>query len=243
MNAVGEYPRPSDLDHLIDSYEGREQGEQSYNPNVWVTALAEVVDEDFVRGALQRSDATIELRSDRYAVDREWLAKVVAGADLDDDSQLLSAWLLVQAWGNGTRSRFGRPNTAKALGHRELLLSNLRTTATILREAQDTTEIEKAYRAWKGRIGISEAFFTKWFAFAGVRLGRDWQPLILDARVRRTLSRPPLEVSLTAVAGTTSVWVVYRAYIEMVHQWAGGAKAAQRLEWILFEQNGWGLVD
>lgn len=164
------------------------------------------------------------------------------GTDLDDDGELLSAWLLVQAWGNGISSRFGRLNTAKALGHREQLLTNLRTTATILREAQDTAEIERAYRAWQGRIGISESFFTKWFAFAGVRPGRSWQPLILDARVRRTLSRPPLEVSLKTVAGTTSLWVVYRAYVEMVHEWAGSSVAAQRLEWIRFEQNGWALA-
>ncbi len=238
MTAVGKYPRPSELDRLIDSYEGREQGAQSYNPNVWVTALAEVVDEDFVRGALQRADATTELRPDRFGVDRTRLAKVVAGTDLDDDDELLSAWLLVQAWGNGLRSQFGRLNTAKALGHREQLVANLRTTATLLREAHDLADIEKGYRAWHGRIGISEAFFTKWFAFAGVRTGRQWQPLMLDARVRRMLSRPPLAVSLTAVAGTTSLWVDYRTYVEMVHEWGGSPEAAQRLEWILFEQNG-----
>jgi len=238
MTAVGNYPRPSELDRLIDSYEGREQGAQSYNPNVWVAALADVVDEDFVRGALQLADVTTELRPDRFAVDRGRLAKVVAGADLDDDYELLSAWLLVQAWGNGVSSRFGRLNTAKALGHREQLLTNLRTTATLLREARDPVEIERAYRAWQGRIGISESFFTKWFAFAGVRPGREWQPLILDARVRRTLSRPPLDASLTALAGTTSLWVVYRTYVEMVHEWGGSPEAAQRLEWILFERNG-----
>lgn len=238
MTAVGNYPRPSELDRLIGSYEGRGQGEQSYNPNVWVAALAEIVDEDFVRDALQRADATTEFRPDRFAVDRERLAKVVSGADLDDEDELLSAWLLVQAWGNGVSSRFGRLNTAKALGHREQLLTNLRTTAMLLREARDPVEIEKAYRTWRGRIGISEAFFTKWFAFAGVRLGREWQPLILDARVRRTLARPPLEVSLTALADTTSLWVVYRTYVEMVHEWGGSPEAAQRLEWILFEQNG-----
>lgn len=241
MKAMGNYPRPSELDRLIDSYEGREQGTQSYNPNVWVAALADVVDEDFVRRALQRRDVTTELRPDRFGVDRERLAKVVAGTDLDDDGELLSAWLLVQAWGNGVSSRFGRLNTAKAVGHREQLLTNLRTTTAILREAQEPVEIEKAYRAWQGRIGISEAFFTKWFAFAGVRAGREWQPLILDARVRRTLARRPLDVSVTAVAGTTSLWVVYRAYIEMVHEWGGSPEGAQRLEWILFEHNGRGL--
>ncbi len=241
MSTVGMYAKPDGLADLIDHYEGREQGEQSYNPNVWVTALAEVVDEDVVRSALQRPDATTEMRSDRYAVDRARLAQVVAGADLDDDNQLLSVWLLVQAWGNGLHSRFGRLNTAKALGHSELL-SNLRATATLLRESHDPREIEAAYRTWRARIGIGEAFFTKWFAFAGVQPGREWQPLILDARVRRTLARPPLEVSLTAVAGTTSLWVVYRTYVEMVHEWGGGPEAAQRLEWILFEQNGRSLT-
>ncbi len=238
MTAMGNYPRPRELDRLIDNYEGREQGEQLYNPNVWVSALADVLDEDFVRGALQRPTATTERRSDRFAIDRQRLAKAVASADLDNDAELLSAWLLVQAWGNGVSSRFGRLNTAKALGNREQLTTNLRTTATILREAQDTAEVEKAYCAWQGRIGISEAFFTKWFAFAGARPGRAWQPLILDARVRRTLARPPLEVSLTTLTGTTSPWVVYRTYVEMVHEWGGSPEAAQHLEWVLFERNG-----
>ena len=113
----------------------------------------------------------------------------------------LGSWSKV--WGRAP-ARGSVDDTAKALGHREQLLNNLRTTAAILREAQEPVEIEKAYRAWQGRIGISEAFFTKWFAFAGVRAGREWQPLVLDARVHRTLARRPLDVSLTAVAGTTS---------------------------------------
>ena len=189
FHGATEFPRPDGLDVLIDHHRGKEQSAEAYNPAVWVQALDGVFTADFVRAALEPPDATTPvLNPDRVAVDRAGLVTAVTGADFDGDESLLAAWLLVQAWGNGTRSQYGRQNTARAAAHREQLLKNLRATATILREAHDVASTEDAYRAWVGRIGINESFFTKWFAFAGIKPGRPWQPLILDRSVWRTLN-------------------------------------------------------
>lgn len=190
-----------------------------------------------MREALEHPEWTTALGPGRNATDRPRVSAAVRSADFDDDDELLSAWLLVQAWGNGLRSHHGRGNTAAALGHREQLLANLRTTASLLRESSSTESTAAAYRAWRTGIGINESFFTKWFAFAGVRAGRAWQPLILDQRVWRTLNKT-LALSMREAAGTTSQWVVYQTYVETVHDWAGDPEVAQRLEWVLFKHNG-----
>lgn len=229
--------RPADLERLVDHYRDRAPGAEQYNPDVWVAALARVADERLVRGALEHPAWTTALGTSRNATDRTRVAAAVRSVDFGDDDELLSAWLLVQAWGNGLRSHHGRRNTAAALSHRDQLLANLRTTASILRESPGTESTAAAYRAWRTGIGINESFFTKWFAFAGVRPGRVWQPLILDRRVWRTLNKT-LALRMSEAAGTTSQWVVYRTYVETVHDWAGDPDVAQRLEWVLFMHNG-----
>lgn len=238
FHGVPEFPRPAGLEELVDYYAGKEQSPEAYNPDVWVEALDGVLPKSFVRAALERRDVTTRLLDpDRVAVDRAGLVAAVTGADFDDDESVLAAWLLIQAWGNGTRSRWGRQNTARAAAHRDQLLTNLRATAMILRQAHDVAATEDAYRAWVGRIGMNESFVTKWFAFAGIKPGRAWQPLILDRSVWRTLNNT-LGLTLHAIAGTTSQWAVYRTYVEMLHEWGGSVEGAQRLEWVLFTHHG-----
>jgi hypothetical protein len=91
--------------------------------------------------------------------------------------------------------------------------------------------------------GVRQAFFTKWFAFAGRVPNRAWQPLILDSRVYATLN-DTLMISTTSLAGSRNKAARYRAYVEAMHAWArdlsadGRTVTAERLEWVLFEHNG-----
>jgi len=242
-HGVCRFPRPAGLDALVEHYAGKERPAASYDPQAWVEALDGVLAESFVRRALERPDVTTRLAGpDRIAVDRAGLVAAVAGADFDDDESLLAVWLLVQAWGNSTRAQHGRQNIARAAAHRDQLLTNLRATATILREAHEVASTEDAYRSWAGRIGIKESFFTQWFAVAGIKPGRSWQPLTLDRSVWRTLNNT-LGLTVHQIAGTTSQWVLYRTYVEMLHAWGGSGDGAQRLEWVLFAHHGLPPVD
>src|SRR5690606_35817437 len=111
-------PRPAGLDRLVDHYRDRGPGAETFNPDVWVAALDGVADESFVRSALQHPERTTAVGNGRRATDRPRVAAAVFAADIDDDA-LLSAWLLVQAWGNGLNSHGGDADTARALGHRD----------------------------------------------------------------------------------------------------------------------------
>jgi hypothetical protein len=90
---------------------------------------------------------------------------------------------------------------------------------------------------------VRQAFFTKWFAFAGRVPNRAWQPLILDSRVYATLN-DTLMISTTSLAGSRNKAARYRAYVGALHAWArdlsadGRTVTAERLEWVLFEHNG-----
>jgi hypothetical protein len=102
--------------------------------------------------------------------------------------------------------------------------------------------IEKAHTDFS-LPGIRQAFFTKWFAFAGYLPGRTWQPLILDNRVYRTLNRT-LHVSTIDMAKSRRRAARYMSYVDHLHNWAqlitseGCAVDAERLEWIFFAHNG-----
>jgi hypothetical protein len=88
--------------------------------------------------------------------------------------------------------------------------------------------------------GVGEAFFTKWFAFAGLTPERAWQPLILDSRVRATL-HDTLDVWLNQLADKRRDPERYGAYVTALHIWAAAlpeSTTAARLEWILFRHNG-----
>jgi hypothetical protein len=164
-------------------------------------------------------------------------ARPSIGTDLADDTALLRAFLLVQAWGAGVTGTRTIRHTATAFAHRERLVDALRTSAERLRHADETAELAEAYERWRCP-GVGPSFFTKWFAYAGRRDGRDWQPLILDDRVYRALNRT-LDVRLVDLAGSRSRADRYRAYVEAVHAWARGLGiAAERLEWVLFRDNG-----
>lgn len=101
--------------------------------------------------------------------------------------------------------------------------------------------------AWSARPGelpgVGQAFFTKWFSFAGHTPTRIWQPLILDSRVYATLN-DTLKITTTAMVGSRNRAARYVAYVDHLHQWADfptaeqQANSAERLEWIFFAHNG-----
>jgi hypothetical protein len=236
------YPAPPALAPLLLSREGQDQTPVEYDPDRWARRLHGIVSEEFVRAALEREDATTSVGPGRRSVTRGSINALADAVDLADDDQLLSLWLLVVAWGNGTRSQRGFQNAANALERSEVLVDNLRRTATILRAAEDTSELAEAHRAWRTGFYVRESFFSKWFAFAGRRDGRDWQPLILDENVWHTLNGT-LGLTVTDLAGSREPSAKYRTYVEMVHEWAGSPARAQRIEWVLFLQDGKRLQD
>jgi hypothetical protein len=231
------YPAPPALAELLLAREGKEQGAVEYDPGRWVRRLQGILGEDVVRAALEREDATTLVTTSRRSVTRRAINDLADAVDLADDDQVLALWLLVLAWGNGTRSQRGFQNAANALERSDVLLDNLRQTATILRAAEDTSELAAAHRAWRTGFYVRESFFSKWFTFAGRRDGRDWQPLILDDNVWSTLD-DTLGLTVADLAGSTNAAAKYQVYVEAVHEWAGSPERAQWLEWVLFSQGG-----
>lgn len=231
------YPAPPALTHVLRFWEDQEQHPVTFDPNRWASKLQGVLSDDVVRLALENDDTTTLVGPGRRSVTRQTINRLADAIDLTDDDQILSLWLLVLAWGNGTRSQWGYQNAANALAQPDVLLDNLRQTAAILQAAEDTGELAAAYSAWRQGFYVSESFFSKWFAFAGRQAGRSWQPLILDENVWNTLN-DTLELTVSDLAGTKNSAAKYQTYVEAVHEWAGSPDRAQQIEWALFSQNG-----
>lgn len=231
------YPVPPALSGLVDAHVGEPQKPVLIRPRSWRSALPDVepgilavLDDDAVSSASERT------QGDRL-VDRAGVGGLLDGADLADEVSVLRAFLAVQAWGAGTTGTRTLRHTARAFAHREQLVGALRTSAELLRDADATVALADAYDGWRCP-GVGPSFFTKWFAYAGRRADRDWQPLILDDRVYRALNTT-LDVRLVDLAGSRSRAARYRAYVEAVHDWARVLGApAERLELVLFRDNG-----
>lgn len=228
---------PPALAGLVDAHVTEPQKPVLIRPRSWRSALLDVeqsvlavLDDDAVSRPSQST------AGDRL-VDREGVHGLLDRTDLADEVSLLRGFLAVQAWGAGVTGTRTLRHTARAFAHREQLLSALRTSAERLRDANGTGVLAEAYDGWRCP-GVGPSFFTKWFAYAGRRAGRDWQPLILDDRVYRPL-KTTLDVRLVDLAGSRSRAARYRAYVETVHEWARTLGVpAERLEWVLFRDNG-----
>jgi hypothetical protein len=158
---------------------------------------------------------------------------------LDVDADVIRAFVLVMAWGSGTTNGRSLRNTAKALGDVASAARALRESVHQLRSAEDIRDALDAYQSFR-LPGVREAFSSKWFAFAWCNPERDWQPLILDSRVRSTLNKT-LGVRLNQLAERRNDPYRYIAYLKAMHDWARdseGAVSAERLEWIFFDWNG-----
>jgi hypothetical protein len=174
------------------------------------------------------------LANTRRTVTRDQLRTLAAETNLHDPGHVIRAFTLIVIWGSGTRSRSYR-NLPRALGSGNCV-DQLTSAAVKCRRG----ELEAAYREM-ALPGIGPAFFTKWFAFCGV--GDGTRPLILDARVHRTLHRT-LGIRRDELGHRASGAVRYRAYVDLLHEWAaqlrraGMTVDAEQVEFALFAHNG-----
>ncbi|RIU26217.1 hypothetical protein [Mycobacteroides abscessus] len=236
---------PPTLIALAEHYSGSAPSSVRFRLPSWKSALAEVPGEPtrLLSDPLVTTDSTADTRravGDR-AVTREAVINACSAMDLTDDNAVIAAFVLVMAWGSGTSNSRSLRNTRKALVDVSAAASVLRQSATALRAAEQITDpvIADTHRQFV-LPGIGEAFFTKWFAFAGYVPGRQWQPLILDSRVRRTL-HDTLDTWLNQLTDIHRDPERYIAYLTAMHQWAAELPqpiTATQLEWIMFAHNG-----
>jgi hypothetical protein len=227
---------PPALRTLISKYQEKTQSHVRFRPPTWERTLGAENSTLSVLTDARYSWKDASIPSDRNT-DREHVKALADSFELDDENSLLRAFLMVQAWGAGTTGSRTIRHTKSALADRKNLLESLRSTADILRGSNDPGALTEAYTRWRC-AGVKQSFFTKWFTFAGARKDRHWQPLILDDRVLRSLNST-LNVTTEELAGSRSRARRYQSYVETIHKWAGETGVdAQRLEWILFAQNG-----
>jgi hypothetical protein len=235
---------PAKLPALIDQYVGKTAQPVRFRLPSWEAALADVPG----RPTKLLSDPAITTEPTNQSfralgdrvVAREAVIDACSNLNLADDEAVISVFALVMAWGSGTSNSRSLRYTNKALQD-PTAASVLRESATTLRAIQRVTDpgIADAHHQFS-LPGVGEAFFTKWFAFAGVVPGRDWQPLILDSRVRATL-HTTLDIWLNQLTDTHRDPERYVAYLTAMHRWAPEllqTMTATRLEWIMFTHNG-----
>lgn len=236
---------PAGMRRLLRHYEGKDQPPVQFRPATWERALhavnpaatALLRDERFT----DASEASGSAHDDRL-VTRDGLRRACAESNLDNPDSVTAAFALVMAWGSGLTGGRGLRNTARALGDNVRVHALLRDSARTLRQARDPEDgaLASAHRGFR-LPGVRQPFFSKWFAFAGYRDGREWQPLILDSRVYASLNET-LNVSTKSLAGSRRRADRYVAYVAALHAWARqvGIPGAtgERLEWILFRHRG-----
>lgn len=245
MTTEDRFGMPPKLPGLVLHNAGAQPAPVRFRLPSWEAALAEV------SGKPTRflSDPGITSRSAQQqfaaygdrVVSREAVIDTCESIDMADDEAVLAAFVLVMAWGSGTSNSRSLRNTRKALQDTKAAAAALRNSATSLRSIQhlDDPVIADAHRSFC-LPGVGEAFFTKWFAFAGFVRERDWQPLILDSRVRATL-HDTLDVWLNHMTDLHNDPARYVAYLDAMHRWAANLPqpmTSTRLEWILFRHNG-----
>ncbi|WP_016896011.1 hypothetical protein [Mycobacteroides abscessus] len=233
------------LPALAEHYSGSAPSAVRFRRPSWKAVLAEVPGEPtrLLSDPSVTTDSTTQSHravGDRV-VTREAVINACSAMDLADDHAVVAAFVLVMAWGSGTSNSRSLRNTRRALVDVSAAASVLRESAAALRAVEQVTDpiIADTHRQFV-LPGIGEAFFTKWFAFAGYVTGRQWQPLILDSRVRRTLHHT-LDTWLNQLTDVHRDPERYIAYLTAMHQWAAKLPqpiTATQLEWIMFTHNG-----
>lgn len=228
------------ISELLDAYRGEAQGPVRYRPATWLASLEPAgVDPAVLTVLTDDAWTTPATRTGDRLVDRADLERLIDAMDIDGDVEVLRAFLLTQAWGTGTTGSRTIRHTTNAFRHRDALITGLRRSMDTLRGASTTEGLAIAFQDW-AVPSVGQSFLTKWFAHAGCVAGRDWQPLILDQRVLRTLNST-LSITTKQLAGTGRRSQRYRAYVDAVHTWARedehGATASW-IEWVLFQHNG-----
>lgn len=236
---------PDLLPVLVERYRTRTPSAVRFRLPSWKAALAEVPGDPtrLLSDPSMTTDSTADMHravGDRV-VTREAVINACSAMDLADDHAVVAAFVLVMAWGSGTSNSRSLRNTRRALVDVSAAASVLRESAAALRAVEQVTDpiIADTHRQFV-LPGIGEAFFTKWFAFAGYVTGRQWQPLILDSRVRRTLHHT-LDTWLNQLTDVHRDPERYIAYLTAMHRWAAELPqpvSATQLEWIMFTHNG-----
>jgi hypothetical protein len=228
------------ISELLDAYRGGTQEPVPYRPATWLASLEPAGVEPAVLAVLTDDAWTAPAtRTGDRLVGRADLERLIDAMDVDGDVEVLRAFLLTQAWGTGTTGNRTIRHTTNAFRHRDALIAGLRRSTDTLRGASTTDALVVAYEDW-AVPGVGQSFLTKWFAHAGRVAGRDWQPLILDQRVLRTLNST-LSITTKELAGTGRWAERYRAYVDVVHTWAREVEygaTAPWIEWVLFRHNG-----
>lgn len=245
MSNVERYAVPARLPALVHLYADRVAAPVRLRVPSWEAALAGIPGQP--SRLLSDPEVTTESSNERFrslgdrVVTREAVNNACTSLDLADDEALIAAFVLVMAWGSGTSNSRSLRNTRKALADIRAAAATLRGSAAALRtlEQVDDPEIANIHRGFR-LPGVGEAFYSKWFAFGGFVADRDWQPLILDSRVRNTL-HATLDVWLNQLTDTHRDPERYVAYLGAMHHWAASLPqpmTATQLEWILFTHNG-----
>lgn len=236
---------PSRLPALAAKYKDMAPEPVRFRPSSWDAALADVPGHP--TALLTDPAVTSETSQQRFralgdrVIARDAVLNACQSIDLDDDQSVASAFVLVMAWGSGTTNGRSLRYIRAALQDPPAAAETLRRSATSLRaiarlEDPALLDVHREFSL----PGVGEAFFTKWFAFAGCVPNRDWQPLILDSRVRATLHKT-LNVWLNTMTDRRRDAERYVAYLWALHLWSARLTptvTAMRLEWILFRHNG-----
>ncbi|OBJ78719.1 hypothetical protein A9W97_03270 [Mycobacterium gordonae] len=245
MSTDPRFAVPAKLPALVEAYTGKAAPPVRFRLPSWEAAL------DHIPGQPTRllSDVTIatEPSNQQYrklgdrVVTRDAVVDACTSVDMANDEAVVAAFVLVMAWGSGTSNNRSLRNTKNALHDIGAAATALRQSAVALRAAQRNADpsIPAIHRQFS-LPGIGEAFFTKWFAFAGFVPGRDWQPAILDSRVRATLHKT-LDVWLNQLTDIHRDPERYVAYLTAIHRWSAALPqpiTSTQLEWIMFAHNG-----
>jgi hypothetical protein len=178
---------------------------------------------------------------DRTVV-RNVLQAHLAAVDLADTDTVLASFVLVVAWGSGVTNTRSLRYTPFALADPIRAAHQLTTAIETMRRGH----LVEAYQQFE-LPGVGQSSLTRWFALAGRRSGRRWQPLILDARVHAALDANGTPVARLA-GGRQSRAVSYAAYVHTMHRWAEEVRKDNpscrpaTLEWLLsqYGRSGWG---
>jgi hypothetical protein len=192
----------------------------AFNPATW-------------RRWLTDSDATsiLEDFQGAAAIERADLVKLASEARSGADGDRVRLFVATMIWGSGTTNGRG-PRYAHAALADSRLVDCLGGSHALCHDMK----FESAYASFE-LSGVGPAFFTKWFWASTLGAELALVPLILDARVWRSLGS--LGWDSRVAAGSRHWGDRYVAYLEAMRRWSNEIEvSAEELEWLLFTRAG-----
>lgn len=192
----------------------------SFNPATW-------------RRWLTGADAVSVLDDfeDAAMIDRDDLVKLASAARSGGAAAQVRLFVATMIWGSGTTNGRGPRYTYAALEDSRLVECLYDSHALC-----HAMKFDSAYTSFVVR-GVGPAFFTKWFWASTLGADLALMPLILDARVWRSLGS--LRWDSRVEARSRDWGDRYVAYLEAMHRWSSELDAsAEELEWVLFTRAG-----